>query len=52
MAPRYEMVEPLLRPDLTDAERMGAEWSFANTIVHEVSVSYKHPLALRGYGLI
>ncbi|KAH7354934.1 hypothetical protein BKA65DRAFT_593035 [Rhexocercosporidium sp. MPI-PUGE-AT-0058] len=32
----YEEVEPLLRPDLTDAERMGAEWNIANTIVHEV----------------
>ncbi|CZT45350.1 uncharacterized protein RSE6_05653 [Rhynchosporium secalis] len=32
----YDLIEPLLRDDLTDCERMGLEWAVANTLVHEV----------------
>jgi hypothetical protein len=34
----YSIVMPLLRDDLSDAERMGCEWHTANTIIHEISV--------------
>ncbi|EPE32749.1 hypothetical protein GLAREA_07883 [Glarea lozoyensis ATCC 20868] len=31
----YQVVLPLLRPDLTDAEKMSLEWFAANILVHE-----------------
>lgn len=34
----WEMVFPLMRPDLNDAERMGLEWFVANTFCHELIV--------------
>lgn len=36
----YEMVLPLMRPDLNEAERMGLQWFVANTFVHELIVGY------------
>ncbi|KUJ09625.1 uncharacterized protein LY89DRAFT_787913 [Mollisia scopiformis] len=32
-----EMFEPLLRTDLTDAERLGNTWNVAKTLVHEMA---------------
>lgn len=35
----YEFVIPLLRTDLTDAEKLGCQWRFAMTLFHELAVS-------------
>ncbi|EKD18320.1 hypothetical protein MBM_03313 [Drepanopeziza brunnea f. sp. 'multigermtubi' MB_m1] len=32
----YNLAEPLLRNDLSDAERMGCEWNFASVLLHEI----------------
>lgn len=35
----HDLVAPLLRDDLSDAERLGLQWFVANTLVHEIMVN-------------
>ena len=46
------IVEPLLRDDLTDAERFGLQYWIASIIVHECTHAYWHLIHSRRSGRI